>query len=404
MYAGVGHADADDAADAGKAAAEQALNDAEGSGELGIVFGSSQYDQETLLRAINDTLDMRIIGCSTGGEITANGESTGSVAVLVLDADDMDISIGTGTGISEDERDAGQQAAQEALSGLDEDVLTVRELRENGGAYGDSHTPVDITVFSTTLTGNASEVMRGVQDVVGEGFQAAGGLAGDDWDLDETYVYRDGEVLTDAIIVAAIDAPYRRSVGIRHGLEKTEHTYTVTDAEENVVNELDGRSAVEVYTDIYGKKGRNPQFLMTKPIGIEVGEEEPRLRDPLIVNDDGSIVFAGEVQEGSLVTIMDAPKDAVIDGARAAARDAYKNANEPDDVKAVLLNDCVCRWHCLENSEQRREEVKAVQEIVGKDTPVIGWYTYGEIALPRSLAGVHNQTLVAQLFTGEKAE
>lgn len=403
MNVGVGQADADTASEAGKTAAEQALEQA-GEATFALAFGSVAYDQDDLAAAIHDTLDAPVVGCSTGGEVTVDGASTETVVVMAFDADDGQFSVGVGEGIADDERETGRRAARNALNGIDRRPVTVQQLRDWEGERGDLHAPVDFTIFATTLTGNASEMMRGIKDIVGDGFQAAGGLAGDDWQLDQTYVYRDGEALTDAVVVAAMDSPYRRGIGIRHGLERTEHQFEVTRSEENVVHELDGRPTAEVYRDIFGTKGENPQFIMTKPLGIEAGEEEPRLRDPLVINDDGSIVFAAEIQEGSRVTIMDSPPETVIEGARAATRQAYERAGEPDEVAAVVLHDCVCRWNCLKNQETRKKEIEAVQDIVGDDTPLIGWYTYGEIALPRTLAGVHNQTLVAQVYADETAE
>lgn len=243
--------------------------------------------------------------------------------------------------------------------------------------------------------------MRGIIEVVGDGFQAAGGMAGDDWELENTYVYKDGEVLFDSVVVATMRSDERRSVGVKHGLQPTENTYKVTSADGNVVKELDGRPPLEVYKELFGQKAENSQFLMTKPLGLEAGEDELRLRDPLIINDDGSIVFAGEVQENKQVTVMESPADEVIDGTKRAAQQAYEKAGEPENVEAVIVHDCVCRWSCLQDSETRNREIQSIKDVVGEEVPIIGWYTYGELALPRTLAGMHNQTAVVQLFAEE---
>lgn len=377
----IGTSDAENPADAGAAAAEQAADDIDDA-DLVYVFSGSDLADGAMLAAVDDAFDAPIVGCSTGGEIFETDVQYGSVVLMALSSDELEVGVGRGTGISDGERDAGKAAAEAALEDLDAD--------------GD----VRFSVFSTTLTGNGSDVMRGVRDVIGEDGHATGGMAGDDWDLEETYVYHGDEVVTDGLVVAAVTGPHRETHGIHHGLEKTGDVYEVTSSDANIVHELDGRPTIEVYRELFGEKANNDQFLMTKPLGIEVGEEEPRLRDPLIVQDDGSIVYAAEVQEGSKVYMMESPPDQVIEAAKTAAREAVEAADaEPDEIRGAIMHDCVCRWNCLLDDETRAEEMEAVKEVIGGDVPVIGWYTYGEIALPRALAGVHNQTLVLQLFT-----
>jgi hypothetical protein len=399
MLADVGSSDAESVSEAASEAAEGATEKVENP-DIVYLFSSVDYDQMEIAEKVQEeTGAENLIGCSTGGEITSEGEDTGTVAVMAMETDG-EVSVGVGRDISEDEQAAGREAAREALEGLDQDEIPVRSLDRDGEEWVSSP-EVDFSVFSTTLTGSGSEVMRGIIDVVGDGFQAAGGMAGDDWELENTYVYKDGEVLFDSVVVAALRSDERRSVGVKHGLQPTENTYKVTSADGNVVKELDGRPPLEVYKELFGQKAENAQFLMTKPLGLEAGEDELRLRDPLIINDDGSIVFAGEVQENKQVTVMESPADEVIDGTKRAAQEAYEKAGEPENVEAVIVHDCVCRWSCLQDSETRNREIQSIKDVVGEDVPIIGWYTYGELALPRTLAGMHNQTAVVQLFAEE---
>lgn len=388
MFAGHGRAKKDDSAEAGKTAAAEAAETVSNP-DLVFVFSSPDHANEDMLGAVQEAFPEAVLmGCSTGGELWSDGLATGSVVLMAIKDDTMDIGIGVGENISDDNRAAGKIAATQALDELG--------AEESGSSR--------FTVFSTTLTGNGSEVMRGVKDVLGPEAHVTGGLAGDDWQLNETYVYYNGDVLTDAILVAAVNTDNIISHGIRHGLRKTGNQYRVTASEANIVKTLDDTPVADLYRELYGEPGTTAQFIMTKPLGIEVGEDEPRLRDPLIINDDGSIVYAAEVQEDSLVYVMESPKDAIINAAKVATEQAVAEAGRPDreQIKGVVLHDCVCRWHCLDNDETRKKEIAAVREVVGEDTPIIGWYTYGEIALPRALAGVHNQTLVVQLFVEQE--
>ena len=374
---------------------------AEKSPELIYIFTSSELSEEDLLEEVADAFPgSEIVGASTGGEIYSGDIGTGNAVALALDGD-LEVGVGVGRSISEDEKKAGMSAAGKALTNLDDEYYITSELHRDGINWEEKN-PVNLSVFSTALTGNGSDVMRGVEEVVGEGAQVTGGIAGDDWKLDETYVYRGGEVVTDAVVVAAVESEHQISHGVKHGLKRTDNQFQVTDSDANVVNKLDGKPAADVYEEIFGPKGRTANYIMTKPLGIEMGEDEPRARDPLDVNDeDGSITFAAEIEEGSLVYILESPQEDVIDAAKIAAEKAIENAGNPDkeNIKGVILHDCVCRWNCLKDDDTRKKEVEAVRDVIGEDTPVVGWYTYGEIALPRAKAGVHNQTMVLHLFT-----
>jgi len=375
----------------------------ESSPDLIYVYTSSNLADENLIEEVSNKFpDAKILGATTGGEIYGNELGTGNAVAMAVEGD-IEIGVGVGHGISEDERKAGMTAAGKALTELGNDYCVTSELHREGIEW-QKETPVTFSVFSTALTGNGSDVMRGVKEIVGEGAHVTGGIAGDDWKLDETYVYEGGDLLTDAVVVVAHKTHHKITHGIKHGLEKTEYNYRVTSSEANVVHELDGEPAADIYEDVFGPKGRTANYIMTKPLGIEMGEKETRARDPLDVDDEtGSITFAAEIEEGSLVYILESPKDSVIDAAKAAAESAVEKAGIEDEekIEGVILHDCVCRWNCLEDDDTRREEIKAVKDVVGEDTDVIGWYTYGEIALPRAKAGVHNQTMVLQLFTEE---
>lgn len=366
--------------------------------DLVLVFSTEAKAKDDLLKPINEKFpEARVIGCTTGGEIQSNSVKTGSVTLVSIKG--LNVGIGIGKEIKNDERTAGMSAAGKALEDLGRDEYITTKLKRDGIDWK-SLNPINFIALSTTLTGNGSEVMRGVKQVLGEGANLAGGLAGDDWKLEQTYVYKDGEIHTDSVVVAALETENQIVHGAKHGLEPSGEIYEVTKSEANRVFELDGESAESVYNDLYGQKGSLPNFIMTKPLGIETSEEEVRLRDPLDIKDDGSIVYAAEVKEGSFVYIMDSNEERMIEAAEDATKNALEKAGNPskDKIKGAILYDCVCRWNCFKTDEVREKEIEAVKRQLGEDTDVAGWFTYGELALPRALAGVHNQTLVIQLF------
>jgi hypothetical protein len=88
----------------------------------------------------------------------------------------------------------------------------------------------------------------------------------------------------------------------------------------------------------------------------------------------------------------------------AAKVSAQQMMNGLDGKKpeAVFMFNCIARKKLYGVKAKHEEEIEAVQSIVGKDTPLIGFYTYGEQApLGGEIKNIkqcdpkfHNETMV----------
>jgi hypothetical protein len=85
------------------------------------------------------------------------------------------------------------------------------------------------------------------------------------------------------------------------------------------------------------------------------------------------------------------------------AKVAAQNAVDQLDgakPKAVIIFNCIARNKLF--GERSGEEIRAIQEAVGSDVPLIGFYTYGEQAplggevrnIERCNPAFHNETVV----------
>ncbi|HMY22199.1 MAG TPA: FIST C-terminal domain-containing protein, partial [Polyangium sp.] len=113
-------------------------------------------------------------------------------------------------------------------------------------------------------------------------------------------------------------------------------------------------------------------------------------------NAEGGIVMASEVPAGSSVAIMSGTDQRLISASEGAARSAATNlgAGKP---AAVLVFDCICRRIFLGDDYKR--QVEAFGAVIGPRVPLIGWETYGEIALtPGQQSGWHNSTSVVAVL------
>ena len=98
------------------------------------------------------------------------------------------------------------------------------------------------------------------------------------------------------------------------------------------------------------------------------------------------------------------------EGAIAAARNAALNAMEQWEgtPKVVIIFNCHVRDKLFGNRDKAKEEIDAIQLSIGKDVPLIGFYTYAEQAplagetqnIKSCKSAVHNETIVI-LILGE---
>jgi len=133
------------------------------------------------------------------------------------------------------------------------------------------------------------------------------------------------------------------------------------------------------------------------PLGMPIpGEEEYLLRNVLKVDSDGSVVYAGEVPEGSEVRLMMGSKAKALEAAKKAAELALRSIAPRSPSFGLVFSSC-SRARLF--GRQAAEEIAAIRRVLGEFVPFIGFYDYGEQA-PLTAAGFrgrsyfHNESLV----------
>jgi len=174
----------------------------------------------------------------------------------------------------------------------------------------------------------------------------------------------------------------------------------VTRSKDNILYELDGQSALDLYKKYLGEHAQKlPASGLLFPLTIRgSNHDEWVVRTILGVNEaDHSMTFAGDIPQNTHARLMKANFERLIDGASGAARNT-REVHKTDPQLAVLIS-CVGRKMILK--QRIEEEVEAVQEIFGKDTLMTGFYSYGEISpfVPNAKCELHNQTMTITTFT-----
>ncbi len=347
-----------------------------------LVFCSVRHDVPALLEAVRRraAAGTLVVGCSTMGELTGAGPLDGGVVVMALGGA-FEARVRVSRDASADRRTAGAQVA---------------------AAFDDLTLPQGVLLLLCDgLTGQQHEVVRGAHSVVGAAVPMVGGCAADDLTYTATTQFAgDGtgvEVLTDAVVGVALGSHGAFGIGVEHGWSKNGVPLVVTSSRDGVIEQLDGRPAVDAYFEHTGLSRElldDPVALRAAafhwPLGLSRRSGED-LRVLHAADPDTGLTCLADVPQGALVWVMQAESERLI----AAGRRSVVTALEALDgapAAGVLVFDCGARRSRFD-ADELREEVAQIAAAAG---PVAlgGLYTYGEIARTSGARGMHHLTCV----------
>jgi len=256
--------------------------------------------------------------------------------------------------------------------------------------------PCHIFVLSDGTKVNGSELANGMNSVLPEGVAITGGLAGDADRFQETIVSLNDDCRSGNIAaVAFYGSNLRVGHGSKGGWDSFGPDRKITKASANVLYELDGKSALQLYKEYLGELANDlPSTALLFPLALRSRKDsQPLVRTILGINEvEQSMTFAGDMPIGSYARLMRANFDRLIDAASVAANDTLSQVENQQTELAILIS-CVGRKLVL--NQRVDEEVESVRHMLGKEAVITGFYSYGEISpLAKSMkCELHNQTM-----------
>jgi hypothetical protein len=376
---GVGHSRATESEAAGREAVRAALDGHQATAEdLVILLTTAEYDIERLYQAAAaEAAPAGIFGCTTTGGFThAEQVPSGCVAAL-LPADESSF------GVSHVEWDATDIAGSARRA--------AEQARERAG---DRHPHSVLLLLTDGMTPDQREVARGAYEVTTALIPFVGGVAADNLTWTRTHTFGDGRVLTNGIVAVWINSATPIGVSVDHGWRPAGKPMLVTRAEGTVVHELDGTPALDAYLlEQGGTLAPTDAEFFLKVMGSPVGLCNARGRYDVrqlhaYLPEGGGINLNIGVSEQSILQVMSTDDEALIEGARRAAREAVGQL--AGKARLVLVFSCGSRVPLL--GERVNDEVVAISsELDG--APVCGFFTYGEFARTTGSSGVHNSSV-----------
>ena len=248
-------------------------------------------------------------------------------------------------------------------------------------------------VLSDGLSINGSELVRSLNKVTP--VPVTGGMAGDGGRFQETWVIANDIPKQNRVaILAFYGDSLTISSGCHAGWSEFGAERLITKSVSNVLYESDLQPALDLYKDYLGDYAADlPNSGLRFPLSIKAEESDTEVIRTLLAIDEGtkSITFAGDVPEGYRARLMKPDMDKLIDGAGLAAQEVEQG----NTLSALgLVVSCVGRKIIM--GQMVEEELDAVEEVLGANVHLSGFYSYGEISPSDNdiiACDLHNQTM-----------
>jgi hypothetical protein len=347
------------------------------------LVGAPIQGLEDLIKGICEAAGTnQIIGCTTSGEISSDGQGFNSAVLGGVVSDCIEFEFIRVQGLAADSELAG------------------RKLAESFSAV-----PRYLQIFSDGLTGNGCALLKGIADGFQSNVPVAGGAAGDNGDFQKTFQFDRGRIYSDAACGIAFYGDFKLGTAVRSGWVPIGLSKQVTKARGKVVYELNGEPALNVFERFLGQHAEKlPAIGVEYPLGFmkpaRAGHQDLQyiLRATMSVDRrERSITFAGEIPEGAMVNLTCGDKDSILAAADTAAREA-RIAIGSTIPEFIFCYSCMARRIVL--GSRTGEEIQRIREQFGPQIPILGFYSYGEYC-PIGMDAcndLHNETITLSVL------
>lgn len=339
-----------------------------------LIFGEIQslYTKELFDEIKNKYPNAEIAGCSTSGQTNGNDVLEECLCLTAISFESSRVKV-CSMSINDNTYDTSSKI--------------INNLIESDLKY--------VMSLSIGHNINGTELVDGLNRYLPEGVLVTGGLAGDGINFNSTFTCHNDYVGSDDIVMIGF---YGESLTVSSGCEGGWDAFgadrLITKSEKNILYTLDGISALELYKKYLGEHSEDlPSSAILFPLVIK-SNEGLITRTILDINEeDGSMIFAGDMPQGKYVQFMMANNENLINGSEIAAEKSLSLDHELNDSGLVIMISCIGRKLVLGNYVH--EEVSAINEVFKNQWSLTGFYSYGEIS-PREYGQdclLQNQTM-----------
>ncbi|WHZ23186.1 MAG: FIST C-terminal domain-containing protein [Nitrospira sp.] len=372
--------------EAGRPWTPAALSGLDSPETLLVLFGASGLIDAP--DRINQVLDAcprsHVLGCSTAGEIHGSEVSDESLVIAALRFENTRV-----------------QTAQVAVHSPKDSYAAGASI----AAQLNAPALRGILVLSDGLRVNGSELVKGLNDGLGGTVIVTGGLAGDGTSFKRTWVITERTPQSGYVTAVGLYGDHVRiGQGSKGGWDQFGPTRLVTKSDGNVLYELDGRPALQLYKDYLGDRATGlPATGLLFPLALRGSWSNGKslVRTVLAIDEaTQSMTFAGDIPQGAFAQLMRADFDRLIQGASDAAELTVHGFHSSHPALPTLSIAISCVGRRLVLGERTEEETEATLDILPQGSRQVGFYSYGEISsCACGVCDLHNQTMTLTTIT-----
>lgn len=351
--------------------------------QLVLVFGSGELvtRQDLFSHIRSQYPNAEIVSCSTAGEILDDTVFHNTLSVTAIQFEKTRVRTAA---VQVNRNSSSLETGRSLMKQLDTDEL------------------LSIFVLSESSFINGGELVRGFNENNPRQIPITGGLAGDAERFQKTQVGLNAAATEGKVVAIGL---YSRHLLVAHssfgGWEEFGRERIITRSENNILYEIDNRNALDLYKEYLGPYAEElPGAALFFPLSMQVESKGYSLvRTILSINEENkSMIFAGNLPEGSKVHLMKANFDKIIHASSEAATSVLTTGVKKTPELSILVS-CVGRKRILQ--ERTAEEIKAARKALGPESAITGFYSYGEIAPfgQQTHCELHNQTMTITTFT-----
>ncbi len=246
---------------------------------------------------------------------------------------------------------------------------------------------------------NASEIEKVIENEID--VPIVGGLAGDDYQMKNCYLFKNKEVVEDNIIGVGVYGDIDFEIYVGNDIQPVGKSGTITSAQGTLINTIDNMQAMDFIEQETGK----PVLITDRSISslmIIDGDNHhiKRLRSIQIPkHNDRSIELYGGIEIGAKVRVCIANAETLHSEVKKIVNTI---ANSKLSPQAALIFSCAGRKYFL--GEEIQNEVAILKDNISSSIQISGFPTFGEISpirLPNhsySKNKFHNMTYILTLF------
>lgn len=320
-----------------------------------IYFSSSKYDAKEVSQQFQEAFPKaETLGCTTSGEIASGYMDKSSIVAMALEEDKVkDIKI-------------------ELIENLSDGISIENNISSLNKYFGDFKNLNVDNYYGLILVDGLSGAEEKLMDSLGTktNINIVGASAGDDLKFEHTDVMCNGEVYSNAALLAVVESAVKFDFIKTQSFKSTGKVLIPTKVNEKnrEVIEFNNKPALEAYSNALEVTQEDASKLFMKhPVGLMV-EDEPFVRSPQMVLENGAIKFYCNVTEGMELNILESTN--IIEDTKTVIK--QKN-NETGNISGIINFNCILRTLELESNNQTEEYGK-----IFSDIPTVGFSTYGE--------------------------